>query len=204
VNTSLANKADAAHVHNYNDLSNKPSLFSGSYDALTNKPVLSTVATSGSYNDLSNKPAAPSIVVLGGDITNNNAVANTIADVTALSFNVTSGLTYKFKFVIFYTSAATTTGSRWTINGPANTFLNYRSEYTLTATSRTFNEGLTGYNLPAASSASSLTAGNMAIIQGVITPSANGTVIARFASEVAGSAIVAKGKSYVEYQNYVP
>jgi len=37
----------------YNDLSNKPTLFSGSYYDLTNKPTL----FSGSYNDLTNKPS---------------------------------------------------------------------------------------------------------------------------------------------------
>jgi hypothetical protein len=40
----------------YDDLSNKPTLFSGSYDDLTNKPSLAAVATSGDYADLSNKP----------------------------------------------------------------------------------------------------------------------------------------------------
>jgi hypothetical protein len=35
---------------------NKPVLFSGNYNNLTNKPTLSTVATSGSYADLTNKP----------------------------------------------------------------------------------------------------------------------------------------------------
>lgn len=40
----------------YNDLSNKPSLFSGLYTDLSSKSSLSTVATSSSYNDLSNKP----------------------------------------------------------------------------------------------------------------------------------------------------
>jgi len=39
-------------VINYNNLNNKPVLFSGSYNDLTNKPVL----FSGSYNDLTNKP----------------------------------------------------------------------------------------------------------------------------------------------------
>ena len=42
---------------NYNDLSNKPSLFSGDYDDLSNKPSL----FSGSYNDLSNKPTIPTL-----------------------------------------------------------------------------------------------------------------------------------------------
>lgn len=131
-------------------------------------------------------------VVLGSDVTNNNASANTIADVTALSFAVTAAQKYWFRFVIPYTAAATTTGSRWSISGPGSpTLLHYRSTYTLTATSNTFNSA-TAYDIPAASNASSLTAGNIAIVEGFIVPSGNGTVIARFASEVSSSAIVAK------------
>lgn len=38
-------------------IKNKPTLFSGSYNDLTNKPTLSTVASSGSYLDLTNTPA---------------------------------------------------------------------------------------------------------------------------------------------------
>ncbi len=132
------------------------------------------------------------IVVLAADVINNNGVANTIQDVTGLSFSVIAAETYWFEFVIPYTSAATTTGSRWAINGPANpTMLNYTSEYTLTATTKTIN-CVTAYDIPAASSASSLTLGNIATIWGIIKPSSNGTVIARFASEVLSSAITAK------------
>lgn len=131
-------------------------------------------------------------VVLSGDVTNNNASANTIADVTALSFAVTAAEKYWFRFVIPYTAAATTTGSRWSISGPGSpTLLHYTSTYTLTATSVTVNSA-TAYDIPAASNASSLTAGNIARIEGFIVPSSNGTVIARFASEVSSSAIVAK------------
>jgi hypothetical protein len=36
---------------------NKPTLFSGDYDDLTNKPALAAVATSGDYNDLDNLPS---------------------------------------------------------------------------------------------------------------------------------------------------
>ena len=132
------------------------------------------------------------VVVLGSDVVNNNAVANTIADVTGLSFPVVAGETYWYEFIIPYTSAATTTGSRWAINGPAApTLLNHRSEYTLTATSVTLNCA-TAYDIPAASNATSLTAGNIATMWGIIKPSSNGTVIARFASEVLSSAITAK------------
>lgn len=146
---------------------------------------------------------ALNLVTLSADVTNNNATANTMADVTGLSFSVTSGETYKFKFTIPYTSAATTTGSRWAVNGPASpTLLNYTSHYTLTATTETVNYA-TAYDIPAASNASSLTAGNIAIIEGIIKPSANGTVIARFASEVSSSAIVAKAGALLEWYRTV-
>lgn len=143
----------------------------------------------------------PTRIFLANDVTNNNASANTLADITGLSFDVVANTTYDFKFFIVYTSAATTTGSRWTINGPANTFLHYRSSYTLTATNFTNNTGVSAYNSPSGASASSLASGNICIIEGIIRPSANGTVIARFASEISASAIVAQAsKSFVEYK----
>lgn len=142
---------------------------------------------------------ALNLVVLDSDVTNNNAVANTIADVTGLSFSVTAGETYHFEFFIPYTSAATTTGSRWAVSGPGSpTMLNYTSQYTLTATTLTSNYA-TAYDIPAASNASSLTAGNIAWLAGIIKPSANGTVIARFASEIANSAITAKAGALLKW-----
>lgn len=147
-----------------------------------------------------------SVSVLGSDVTNNNAVANTIQDVTGLSFSVVAGGIYHFDFTIIYTAAATTTGSRWSISGPSSpTGLAYVSEYSLTTTTSTRNANLTAYDLPASSNATSGTTGpsNIARIYGHIQPSSNGTVIARFASEVAGSAIVAKAGSIVRYMRSV-
>jgi len=40
----------------YTDLTNKPTLFDGTWLSLTGKPIFATVSTSGSYNDLINKP----------------------------------------------------------------------------------------------------------------------------------------------------
>jgi hypothetical protein len=141
-----------------------------------------------------------STVVLGSDVVNNNAVANTIADVTGLSFSVVAGSTYYFQFIIPYTAAATTTGSRWSINGPAG-IATWCSEYSLTGTTTTRNANVLTYDLPAASNATSAsTTNNMAIIEGYILPSANGTVIARFASEVLSSAITAKAGAVCYYQ----
>lgn len=140
-------------------------------------------------------------VALSVDRTNNNAVANTLQDVTGLSFPVVAGQRYWFRFYIIYTAQATTTGSRWTLNGPAFTGLSYMSEYSLTGTTTTRNAQVIAYNSPAASNATSAATGpsNVAQIEGFIQPSANGTLIARFASEVANSAIIAKVGSFVEY-----
>jgi len=139
-------------------------------------------------------------VVLGSDVINNNATLNTIQDVTGLSFSVTAGNKYYFCFWIPYTAALTTTGSRWAINGPATpTLLSYVSEYTLTATTSTRNTVVQAYDSPAASNASSIVASNLAVIEGFIIPSANGTVIARFASEIAASAITAKAGAVCYY-----
>lgn len=140
-----------------------------------------------------------SVVVLGSDVTNNNATLNTIQDVTGLSFPVVNGTRYWFQFRIRYTAAAGTTGSRWSINGPSQNELTYDSEYALTATSRTLNIAVITYDLPAASNATSpqTTGGNFARITGIIRPTADGSVIARFASEIANSAIIARAGSFV-------
>lgn len=139
-------------------------------------------------------------VILGADVTNNNAVANTIADVTGFSFAVTSGQRYWFQAFIYFTAAATTTGARWSVNGPATTQLAFISQMP-TSTSAIFdNQGLSAYDTPASStSASASTASNIAILRGFILPSANGTLIVRFASEVSSSAIVAKQGSILQY-----
>lgn len=141
------------------------------------------------------------VLVLDSDITNNDASADTIADVTGLSFTMVSGGTYWFKFHVYYTAAATTTGSRWSIDGPAApTILSYHSRYSLTTTTETINSGLNAYDLPAASNATSAsTSGNIAIVEGFIIPSSSGDLILRFASEVSSSAIVAKAGSFVEW-----
>lgn len=139
-------------------------------------------------------------VVLTADVTNNNAVANTLQNVTGLSFPVVSGGQYHFRAWIAYTSAATTTGSRWTINTPTTSHLGYESQYTLTATTQVLNCGLSAKQNPNNSSASSLTVGNRAIIEGILTASANGTVDIQFASEVALSAIVAKAGSILTWE----
>jgi hypothetical protein len=145
-------------------------------------------------------------VRLLADVANAHATPNTILDVTGLAFPVLANKLYEFEFNILYTAAATTTGSRWSISGPATpTFLNYQSEYSLTTTTTTRNALLQAYDAPAACNVTSAALGNnWALIKGVIQPSAAGNVIARFASEITVSAITAKIGSFVRFRQVTP
>ena len=58
---------------------------------------------------------------------------------------------------------------------------------------------LSAYNLPSTANLSSLTSGNLAVIEGTLTAAANGEVIARFASEIANSAITTLAGAHVTY-----
>jgi hypothetical protein len=137
--------------------------------------------------------------ILAIDVANANATPNTLADVTGLSFPVLTGKTYWFRATIPFTSAATTTGSRWTVNGPTATMLNYKSKYPITVTTETTNFA-TAYQIPAACNTDSLTAGNVAEIEGYIKPSADGIVQIQFASEVTVSAITAKAGAILNWK----
>ena len=149
------------------------------------------------------------LVVLSSDVVNNNATANTIADITGLSFDVTAGEGYWFRFNIIYTAAATATGSRFSINGPGSpTWLGYRSSVGLGTAGTGGTDVFTDLNAAVYDSQSganatspTATAGqlNTALITGFIQPSANGTVVGRFASEISSSAITAKKGSFIEW-----
>lgn len=166
--------------------------------------VASTGATKMSINQGANATTSTwTAVVLGSDVINNNGVANTIADVTGLSASFLANKMYYFKFVIYYTAAATTTGSRWGVNASAGlaTNLSLTSEYSLTTTTTTRNANVQAFDSPAASSATSAATGNnMAVLEGYFIPTADCTFIARFASEVLSSAITAKAGSVLYYQ----
>lgn len=139
-------------------------------------------------------------IVLPADVANSNATANRLRDVTDLGFPVTEGHRYWFRFNLAYTAALTTTGSRWTVYGPGTvTALRYVSQYSLTTTTITINQGAAAYDIPAASNASSAATGsNRATIEGFVdAPTSDGRVFVRFASEVLSSAITLKAGSSV-------
>jgi len=146
-----------------------------------------------------------SIVILANDVINDDATANTMLDVTGLEFPLTSGKLYDFKFVCQYATNITTNGSRWSIMASAGTaaLCTYQSRYSLTATTQTLNAHLQAFDSPATANASCpSTTNNLAVIEGVIRANASGSLVARFASELAGPTnfITCKAGSFVLYR----
>jgi hypothetical protein len=161
--------------------------------SLAGQELALSIATESSAGAMSAsdkaKLNASGFVVLPSDVT--NASADVLADVTGLSFSVVSGSVYRFRFEIWYTSSD---GTRWAINGPAFSDLSSRSNYAIDNTSETVNNGLDAYDLPAAANAGSVS--GIAIVEGFVSPSAIGSVIARFASDVS---VTAKAGSMVHW-----
>lgn len=128
-----------------------------------------------------------------------SSAALAFADVTDLSFAVTSGKTYKFKIFCQFDVTNTSTGTRWAVNGPAFTRLFYNVIWT-SGTGLQANQAFQTYDATSATANSHFTATNCAIIEGIVTPSANGTLIARFACELTITSVTCKAGSYIEYE----
>lgn len=120
------------------------------------------------------------------------STATTLQDVTGLEWAVQSGVLYHFRAVIPYSSSGTTVGSRIVLTGPASSFVSMSHRSTLDASSVRTIEGMTALSLPATASTTSLTSGNLCIIEGLIKPSADGTVKVAFASETNTGTITIK------------
>lgn len=142
--------------------------------------------------------AGRQMVMLNSDVNKANTVGNVLEDIPGLAFDVVANVTYRFFAIIPYTSTAGNNGTRWTISTPPTILLSYVSRYTQTTNSETVNY-LSGPNLPASCNNNSLLTGNMAILQGVIRPSANGTVQIRFTGELGGPTITVKAGASLEW-----
>lgn len=136
------------------------------------------------------------IKAIGSDPTANSAV--TLADATGLNFTVASGRTYRYSANIAYTSAATTTGINFGVNGPTNSLFSWTAQTSNTAGTGSILNSST-LNTAATAATGSISGTNMAVLDGIITTTASGTVQIRFASEVATSAITIKAGSTIEW-----
>lgn len=135
----------------------------------------------------------PSTVRLGSDVA---STGTTLIDATGLSFSITSGNVYAFEFYVRWVSTATTNGIWLSINAPANNYLNWNVEVATSNTAATLsyrntvNSGAATTAAPGANDT-----GWLSIIRGLVNPTANGTLIVRFAEEVSAQTSTIKAGS---------
>ena len=137
-------------------------------------------------------PSSITYVRLTADRTN---ATTTLADATGLSFSVTSGLFYMFDFNIIFQSNTTTTGIKFAVNGPTNNFfvINKIIPVSLVANQAGQSERVVNTSATASSGVDTVNANLLARIRGSINPTANGTLIVRFAAETTGTVTVKAG-----------
>jgi len=123
-------------------------------------------------------------VVLGANFS--NAGTASYEDVTGLSFPVTANKVYKWRATLGYTNTA---NIQFSIDGPAVTFNRYRFTSAGTSTSNIVNNQ-SSYNNPNSTSAA---VNGVSTADGLIRPSASGTVIIRARSASIGGVTVLAG-----------
>ena len=110
------------------------------------------------------------------------------ADVTGLTFVVTSGATYSFACFLTYTTAVSTTALELSLNGPATTALDYEV-LTATAATTIHNAVQTAYDTVTTPATSGGATRLRVALSGSLIPSAAGTLAVRYRSEVGTSAV---------------
>ena len=130
------------------------------------------------------------VAVLASNIS--NAGTANYEDVTGLSFPVVANKVYKWRATIAYTNTA---NIAFSLDGPAVTFNRYRFTTASTTTANLVNNQ-SAYNLPAGTSAA---VNGVSTADGIIRPSANGTVVVRFRSAAIGG-VTALAGSVIEWE----
>lgn len=140
------------------------------------------------------------MLLVTSDVTN---ATTSFADITGLTYAVKSGKRYTFEAHLTHQTNATTTGSRFGVNGPASPTVLMASQISgetpgIAATNIAIGSA-TAYDTAMAESTTGPGATNaLAIVMGYIQPSADGTFALRCASEVAvAGGLVIKAGSWM-------
>lgn len=176
-----------------------------SVDKLKGYPVSATAPTAGQalvYNGSSWVPTT-GFTSFSRKTADQIFSATTVVSATSMVFPVTAGVTYKYKFHVMYTSAATNTGMRLGLLYPAVTVATGVANIASGAdgTGAYFQGVLnsSGDSVMSANSPTTSANGMYSSVEGVIVPSASGNVQLTVGTEVASSNIVIKAGSFVEY-----
>lgn len=135
-----------------------------------------------------------------GRVTANQSLTNAFTDLTNLTFNVTSGNTYKYKFSVIFSVAATNKSVRFQLITPAATALAAQAQIPYSAsaiTSTIINASAT----PATTAFNNAKSGQVliAFVEGIIVPSADGAVKLQSSLSAAGATLTIYSGSSLEW-----
>lgn len=165
----------------------------------THPNATTTVAGFMSPTDKTKLDGLTNAVYLKSISTLSNSSNTIFTNLTELQFNCIVGKVYKFRFIIRYTAAATTTGLVLSMNGTADGALNFVAITPITTTTTSILRGVAkGGILTNASTPSSLNV-ELSIIEGVFVCTTAGVLYPQFRSEVNGSAVVVQPNSITEF-----
>lgn len=160
-----------------------------------------SLTNDGSLKIADNQPVSAISAAISTVSISSNVVttAATYSNITGLQFSVNAGETYWFKFSLFYTMGGATRGIVPSLNGPAKTYLAYMRTIHVSAAinfypSKDYDAASGGSNVLSTALTST------AMMEGIITVSASGTIVGRVASSVAGTSTTVRAGSLVYYQ----
>lgn len=136
--------------------------------------------------------SGPTTTKKTADQTKNNT---TLADMTDMSFAVTSGRYYHFQFFVLFRSAGTTTGIRLSLSIPTVTTFGATARIPIAADGAggEFQGWITASDDPViGTGVQAANTDYVAVIEGTILPSANGTLQVRFANETGAVVVTAR------------
>ncbi|WP_409477769.1 beta strand repeat-containing protein [Pseudobdellovibrio sp. HCB154] len=135
-----------------------------------------------------------------GRVTANQSLTNTLTDLTNLTFNATAGNTYKFKFSVIFSVAATNKTVRFQLNSPTATVLAAQVQIPY-STSAITSSIVTAPNTPVAAAANNASSGQVliALVEGIIVPSASGAVKLQSSLTAGGATLTIYAGSTLEW-----
>ena len=179
-----AHEADSSDAHDASAISFSPT---GSVAATDVQAAIAEVASeaSGGTN-------YRTLYEVSSDVS--NATTN-FADITGLSLSVVNGTVYRFYALIVYTNSGPTVGASFSYNGPAATFQSHKAVWGGTTNASQTVTDAQGYDLNNVSTAHGAQGIYIATIEGIVKPSASGTLAMRFKSDGDGTIVVKAGST---------
>jgi hypothetical protein len=133
------------------------------------------------------------------------STSTTVANSNTLSFTVAAATYYRFKFTVVFRTAAATTGLKLSVTHPGATVFSAKAEIPNGAdgTGSDFSGWITSSgDVVTATGVQAANTDYIAVVEGVILPSAGGLVRLQFGSEIAGSTVTLRNGSLAFLELY--